>query len=158
MSYLSTPFFPKTQMQLDNISTRQYQNSIQCLMKLVRCYGIRVLYIGFCVNALRETVYLGTYFCCYKGMRAVFIQRSLPLQAAVPVAGGLAGSIGWLSSFPLDCIRAWVKGQTVSIGSRRVPRKNAVAICKSLLTQRGLIGLYSGVTPSIIRSYLVSGV
>jgi solute carrier family 25 carnitine/acylcarnitine transporter 20/29 len=112
-------------------------------MTLVRCYGIRVLYSGFCVNALRETVYLGTYFCCYEGMRAGFIEQSLPLQVAVPIAGGLAGFIGWLSSFPLDCIRAWVQGQTVSIESRGVPRKNAVAMCKSLLTERGLIGLYS---------------
>lgn len=145
-------------MQLDNVTRRQYRNSIQCLMSLLRVNGVKVLYTGFCVNTLRETVYLGTYFYCYEGIRALLIERSFSLKTAVPIAGGLAGSIGWLSSFPLDCIRARVQGQTDHLGNRGAPRKTALEIAKSLWKERGIIGLYSGVTPSIIRAFLVSGV
>jgi solute carrier family 25 carnitine/acylcarnitine transporter 20/29 len=147
-------------MQLDNVSRRQYHNSLQCLRSLLRTDGATVLYTGFGVNAMRETVYLGTYFCCYEGMRELLIDHCFSLQYAVPLAGGLAGSIGWLVSFPLDCIRARVQGQgqLTLLGNSEVHRKTAFEIAKLLWKERGVVGLYAGVTPSIIRAFLVSGV
>lgn len=131
---------------------------MQCLRSLLRADGAKILYTGFGVNAMRETVYLGTYFCCYEGMRELLIENSYSLKYAVPLAGGLAGSIGWLVSFPLDCIRARVQGQLALLGSRNTHRKTAFEIAKLLWKERGVVGLYSGVTPSIIRAFLVSGV
>lgn len=147
----------QTQMQVDNISRRQYRNSLQCLTMLLRDNGIKVLYTGLSVNTLREAVFLGSYFCCYEGICESLIQRSLPLQIAIPTAGGISGAIGWLCSFPLDCIRARIQGQIV-LNAGNVQKKTVVAIAESLLKERGFMGLYSGVTPSIIRAFLVSGV
>jgi len=125
----------------------------------LRSNGAKVLYTGFGVNASRETLYLGTYFCCYEGMREVLIQQSFSVKTAVPIAGGIAGSIGWLVSFPFDCVRARVQGQIGLLDySSNVQRKTAFQIAASLLKERGLVGFYSGVTPSVIRAFLVSGV
>lgn len=144
----------QTQMQVDNISRKQYRNSLQCFRVLLKENGVKVLYTGLSVNTLREAVFLGSYFCCYEGICESLIRNSFPTPVAVPIAGGLAGALGWLCSFPLDCIRARVQGQTIA----QERRKNAVAIAESLLKERGLVGLYSGVTPSIVRAFLVSGV
>lgn len=147
----------QTQMQVDNISRKQYRNSLHCFRILLKENGVKILYTGLSVNTLREAVFLGSYFCCYEGICASLIRNSFPAPVAVPTAGGLAGALGWLCSFPLDCIRARVQGQTI-VQARNVRRKTAVAIAESLLNERGLIGLYSGVTPSIVRAFLVSGV
>jgi solute carrier family 25 carnitine/acylcarnitine transporter 20/29 len=147
-------------MQLDNISRRQYHNSLHCLSTLLRDNGVKVLYTGFGINTFREIVYLGSYFFCYEGIRETLIQNSCSLQIAVPAAGGLAGSIGWLFSFPLDFVRARVHGQSFISGDHTCNRRKqtAITIAESLFKQKGIIGLYSGVTPSIIRAFLVSGV
>jgi hypothetical protein len=124
---------------------------------LLKENGVKVFYTGLSVNTMREAVFLGSYFCCYEGICESLIQNSFPAPVAVPTAGGLAGALGWLCSFPLDCIRARVQGQAI-VQARNVQRKTAVAIAESLFRERGLIGLYSGVTPSIVRAFLVSGV
>jgi solute carrier family 25 carnitine/acylcarnitine transporter 20/29 len=146
-------------MQLDNISRRQYHNSLHCLSILLKDNGVKVLYTGFSVNTLREVVYLGSYFWCYEGVRESLIKQSFSLKIAVPIAGGLAGSLGWLISFPLDSVRARVQGQTLMLGHHQFPKKQtAVELASTFLKERGVTGLYSGVTPSIIRAFVVSGV
>lgn len=140
----------KTQMQLDNVSSRKYTGSWNCVQSLVRSHGLPVLYTGHVINTLREATFLGTYFYCYEGLREG-IMLLLPTQVAVPVAGGCAGAISWLVSFPLDCVRAGVQGQNLDAGTK------SWQVFTNLMKERGIRGLYSGVTPSIVRAFLVSG-
>jgi hypothetical protein len=93
---------------------------------------------------------------------------------AIPVAGGLSGAVAWVISFPLDCIRAGVQGQDLwrivpaaSSSSSSTTSTSTTATTPSPLTARqvyaqliatrGIAGLYAGVTPSLIRAFLVSG-
>lgn len=146
-------------MQLDNISRRQYHNSLHCLSILLKENGASALYTGFSVNTLREVVYLGSYFWCYEGIRETLIKQSFSLKLAVPIAGGFAGALGWLFSFPLDSVRARVQGQTLMLGHHQCFKsQTAIELASTLLRESGVTGLYSGVTPSIIRAFLVSGV
>jgi solute carrier family 25 carnitine/acylcarnitine transporter 20/29 len=62
-------------------------------------------------------------------------------------------TVGWFCSFPLDCVRARVQGQEVT-GSFK--RRSAMEIAEHLIRRKGIIGFYSGVTPSIVRAFLVS--
>jgi len=148
--------FIKTQMQLDNVSKRQYRSSFNCLISLANSNGISVIYTGFTVNMIREMSFLSTYFYMYEGLRETLLKNAgLSSQLAVPVAGGLSGAMGWFISFPLDCIRAGVQGQSMSVPYRE--RQGAVKVMRALLRDKGVSGLYSGVTPSIARAFLVSG-
>lgn len=156
----------KTQMQMDNIQKKQFKGSLHCLKTLVQTQGPSVIYTGHVVNTIREGVFLGTYFFVYEGFREMLFQtaqaatsaenNSAPAHPkwAIPLSGGLAGSIAWFVSFPLDCIRAGVQGQPLQTG---VNRKVSLDIMKDLLNTRGIRGLYKGVTPSIVRAFLVSG-
>jgi solute carrier family 25 carnitine/acylcarnitine transporter 20/29 len=139
-------------MQLDNITKKEYQTSFHCVKTLVQSHGPRIVYTGHVINTIREATFIGNYFFVYEGMREFLIQSSpLSVQVAVPVSGGFAGAISWFISFPLDCVRAGVQGQPLP------PRKSAYHVFSTLVTERGLKGLYSGASASIARAFLVSG-
>jgi len=158
----------KTQMQLDNVKAQtqpqrqQFTSSWNCFTTLIRTNGFQIVYTGHVVNTIREMTFLGPYFFLYEGFRETFLHLNdnststttsihLNHKVAVPVAGGLAGASSWFISFPLDCIRAGVQGQTLP------PTKGAIQVCKELVQTRGIRGLYAGSSASIARAFLVSG-
>lgn len=165
--------FTKTQMQLDNLKkVKEYNGSWHCFTSLIKKHGIRVIYTGHAVNTIREMTFIGPYFFFYEGLRESFLRRqnqirehyqttnneSFSLMAiatspkiAILVAGGLSGALSWTISFPLDCIRAGVQGQSMP------PKKGAFRVLKELLQTRGVAGLYAGSSASIARAFLVSG-
>mmetsp|Transcript_2207 Transcript_2207/g.2648 ORF Transcript_2207/g.2648 Transcript_2207/m.2648 type:complete len:322 (-) Transcript_2207:14-979(-) len=156
----------KTQMQLDNVMEKRYKGSLDCMKTLIQEHGFKVIYTGHAVNTVREGVFLGTYFYTYEGTRMVlqnvfhdpsYISPTLDgnKKAAawtIPFAGGISGAWAWFVSFPLDCIKAGVQGQSLSSPNR----KKSMQVFKELIQTKGWKGLYSGVTPSIMRAFIVS--
>jgi solute carrier family 25 (mitochondrial carnitine/acylcarnitine transporter), member 20/29 len=81
-----------------------------------------------------------------------------PHQLAIPLAGGIAGASSWAVSFPLDCVRAGVQGQTTTTTAASTSGgRGALTVFRDLIQRHGLAGLYQGVGPSIARAFLVSG-
>ena len=158
-SAVSTPeHMMKTQMQIDN--TRKggaiFKNgAFDAAAQIVRARGFGALYVGHASNTLREGVFLGVYFSSYEAAR-----RALPeSKASIPIAGGLAGALGWVISYPLDCIKANIQGAAFTDGAAATARSSPSILTagKHILAQRGISGLYSGLKPSLIRAFLVSG-
>ena len=150
----------KTQMQLDNVNKLgggvRYKNSFDCLAKLVRANSMFALYHGHLVNTFRECVFLGSYFFLYEGLKTSFIYNfDMNAKVSVPIAGGISGALSWFVSFPLDCIRAGVQSQDLSM--KNANRRRGIAVAMNLYQTKGFMGLYAGITPSIIRAFLVSG-
>jgi solute carrier family 25 carnitine/acylcarnitine transporter 20/29 len=86
-SLVSTPFeLVKTQLQVDNVSTKRYTSSLHAARTIARECGPRALYLGHGVNTTREVLFLGAYFGMYEHSKAFFVQ-SFPASIAVPVAG-----------------------------------------------------------------------
>jgi len=153
----------KTQMQIDRAlsqEARKYASSLDCLCRISRLesglFPGSLLYSGHVINTFREMSFLFTYFFVYEGLR--FEMSRYSRQAphipwwVVPVSGGCAGSLAWAVSFPLDCVRAVVQGR-----SNLVIPLSAWHTFNRLLFEKGIRGLYSGVQPSIMRAFLVSG-
>ena len=108
------------------------------------------------MNTAREGVFLASYFYTYEGLREIFIHKmNIAPQIAVPISGGMSGALAWFVSFPLDCIKAGIQGQKIEKGV--APKVNGFQVAKSLWETKGLKGLYSGVTPTLVRAFLVSG-
>ncbi|EED94392.1 predicted protein [Thalassiosira pseudonana CCMP1335] len=151
--------FLKTQMQLDNIQMNgRFRSSFQCAKTLVSSHGVPILYTGHVINTVREAAFVGTYFFCYEGYKGEFKSNndtSYASSLAIPMAGGFAGATAWAFTFPLDCVRAGVQGQPIS--TTHVQKQGAIHTLRHLLQTKGLMGLYSGVGPSIARAFLVSG-
>lgn len=154
-SSVSTPFeLVKTQMQLDRSEATKKLGSIHNAYRILRAHGISSLYTGHMINTLREMVFLATYFTTYENCKAWFVTSELlPLPIAIATSGGISGALGWLISFPLDNIKSNIQGSSLSNPSTRLP---AIQIAKHILATKGLVGLYSGIAPSILRAFLVS--
>jgi len=147
----------KTQMQLDNVNEKRFRSSWNCVTTLVKEHGVLVLYTGHGINTAREGVFLATYFYIYEGLREFLLPR-IGTTTAVPIAGGLSGATAWFVSFPLDCIRARVQGKSLLVKNKTLTKTmNAFSVTRDIMVNRGFLALYSGVTPSIVRAFLVSG-
>jgi hypothetical protein len=165
-SLISTPFeFIKIQMQLDvknsYPSSPKFKSSLHCANTIGKEYGYTTLYTAHGVNTLREILFLSTYFMMYEHIKQ-FISNSVNSSSksfintiAIPIAGGLSGSIGWFISFPLDCVKANIQGNS-NFKSNIKDKKPAFKVSLELIKTKGIMGLYSGLAPSIIRAFIVS--
>ena len=106
------------------------------------------------VNTAREGLFLASYFFSYEALRECFIQTfHVSTEIAVPISGGISGAFAWFVSFPLDCVKAGIQSQAFE----KDIKPKAKDVAKSLWRTKGIRGLYSGVTPTLIRAFLVSG-
>ena len=160
-STISTPeHMLKTQLQLDNSrpSPLYSRGVYQAFRSFVRSNGFSALYVGHRSNTVRESVFLGVYFSVYETLKGdVSVVDIFGDKLAVPVAGGTAGMAGWIVSLPLDCIKATVMGNFNKNVEGRLQPTGILTVGRMILEKRGVAGLYSGMTPSLIRAFLVSG-
>mmetsp|Transcript_19831 Transcript_19831/g.28214 ORF Transcript_19831/g.28214 Transcript_19831/m.28214 type:complete len:133 (+) Transcript_19831:77-475(+) len=130
-------------MQLKNISKKRYRNSLHCASTLWRSNGPRVLYTGLGVNTVGEIVFLGTYFYCYEGLLEFFLlHQNVSYQIVILIAGGMAGSLGWLCSVPLHNVRrVQVQEQVIlpTNNNNKTIQQKTFAIAKSLWKQKGFV-------------------
>lgn len=165
-SIISTPFeFIKIQMQLDvknsYPSSPKFKNSLNCANTIGKEYGYTILYTAGGVNTFREIVFLSTYFMIYEHIKQLIANsfnrcsKSFMNTIAIPIAGGLSGSIGWFISFPLDCVKANIQGNT-NYKINIKDKKSALKVGLELIKTKGIKGLYSGLVPSIVRAFIVS--
>lgn len=153
-SFVSTPFeLLKTQMVM---RPHDYPNAnfLQTARSIVCTHGARSLYRAHLLNFARESIFLATYFTSYEHIKGLS-EFYIPATVAIPVAGGLAGAAAWFVSYPLDLIKGNLQSQSLS-EARSAKRLRFWDLAKDLIRSRGIVGFYSGVTPSIIRAFLVS--
>ena len=149
---ISTPFeLIKIQMQLETLSKSFHgRNSFFAVKEIIKNYGFQRLYRGHSINTIREMVFLGTYFFTYEHSKHLLLPY-FPVILSIGISGGMSGAIGWLVSFPLDCIKANIQGAPI----HSMP-SSSLSIASNLLKTKGISGLYSGVGASVSRAFIVS--
>ncbi|KAG4416180.1 hypothetical protein IFR04_010699 [Cadophora malorum] len=151
---------------------------------ILRREGVRGLYFGGVVTALRDSVGYGFYFWSYeittrlmeKKMRErggeVVRGDGLGEAAKVLLCGGLAGVVTWASIFPLDVIKTRVQTQqyqqlplpTAAEGapllaaeSQAVPRKvGAIEIARNAYRTEGAGVFFRGLGVCSFRAFIVN--
>lgn len=131
--------------------------------------GIRGLYFGGLVTALRDSIGYGFYFWSYE-----LAIRNWPQPEAgkrpsikdeapkVMLCGGLAGIVTWASVFPLDVIKTRLQTQDAGPNSgtaqgRTQPgRKGTWLIAKEMFHANGLRPFFRGLTVCSIRAFIVN--
>ncbi len=144
-------------------------------LEIFRRRGLKGFYRGFFPTAMRETGF-GAYFGVYEATLMYFSSPSEPLphspqdrspllsEAAQPqshtkprshsypvllLAGGLAGAMSWIVTFPFDVIKTRVQS-TLSPGSDN-PYRNTLSTIVHSYRQEGLRVFFHGLTPTLIR-------
>ncbi|KAI0127364.1 solute carrier family 25 member 45 [Xylariales sp. AK1849] len=139
--------------------------------KVVRSEGVRGLYFGGVVTALRDSIGYGFYFWSYElstQFMASATRDESPTQnaARVLLCGGLAGVVTWASIFPLDVIKTRVQAQTFASDTRPLlespirpyRRLGAVDMAKEAYKEGGARVFFRGLTICSIRAFIVNAV
>ena len=151
-------------------------SSWQIAKELVRNEGVRGLYFGGVVTALRDSVGYGFYFWSYELSSRMMKSRmgygnsdSTAQEAAkVVLCGGLAGIVTWASIFPLDVIKTRV--QTQIMGNERTPligtegvvnragqtRLGALELAKNAYRTEGMSVFFRGLGICSLRAFIVN--
>ncbi|KAI0165093.1 solute carrier family 25 member 45 [Hypoxylon sp. FL1284] len=141
--------------------------------QVFKAEGVRGLYVGGLVTALRDSIGYGFYFWSYelssrwvesnRQDRSAFSQDA----AKVLLCGGLAGVVTWASVFPLDVIKTRVQAQTFdatttpllgSSGSSAQKRLGAVQVARYAYREGGVGVFFRGLTVCSVRAFIVNAV
>ncbi|KAF9012871.1 mitochondrial carrier [Hymenopellis radicata] len=150
-------------------------------MSIIRTHGIRGMYRGMPVTALRDCGY-GAYFWAYEATCRYFTtptleapadeiqlllkevdgeMRSVPGWAVMMLAGGLAGIAGWMTTFPLDVVKTRMQGHSPDIPTSITPLLSRPyktiwsTIVHSYKTE-GVGVFFRGLAPTLIRAIPVN--
>lgn len=150
--------------------------------EILRTEGVRGLYFGGVVTALRDSIGYGFYFWSYELSTRILEQRfredgkagGMGQEAAkVLLCGGLAGVVTWASIFPLDVIKTRVQTHTLPLaGGESSPllgtaangrdgaerRKGALEIAKLAYNNEGAGVFFKGLMVCSIRAFMVNAV
>ncbi|KAH8167788.1 hypothetical protein CIB48_g471 [Xylaria polymorpha] len=163
-------------------TTRTYAPSsswgIACAV--LRAEGVRGLYRGGVVTALRDSIGYGFYFGAYKLSERIISAKLaswsasagngsgngeewMQKTAGVLLGGGIAGVVSWASIYPLDLIKTLVQSQppldTAAVPLlRTADRKGATQIAKELYREKGMLVFFQGLGLCSLRAFVVNAV
>ena len=152
----------RLQLQSTSCATSQsasiHRGPISVAKNILKTEGLRGLYRGYSITALRDAPAHGFYFWTYEYMREQLHpgcrksgQESLRTML---IAGGLAGVASWVGSYPLDVVKTRLQAQ-----SPTSPQKyNGIIDClHKSVKQEGYGVLWRGLGTAVARAFVVNG-
>ncbi len=153
-------------------------SSLDVAKRVVKLEGLRGLYSGGTVTALRDSIGYGFYFWSYQLATDLWQspERDDPPSfrneaPKVLICGGLAGIATWASIFPLDVIKTRVQTQTLEAVSSTSPllgqdslplhqrqHVGAWQIAKNAYKAQGMRVFFSGFGVCCARAFIVNAV
>ncbi len=141
----------------------------------MRRYGVRGLYYGGGVTALRDGIGYGWYFWSYELARRILLGRRThdpfgEIRAVdVLFAGGIAGVVTWVSIYPLDVVKTRLQTRGAGTGAEaesrpliagRHAKRNveSVEVARDIWRENGLRGFYRGVGVCSLRAFVVNAI
>lgn len=119
--------------------------------------GLRGIYRGFVITVLRDAPSHAVYFLTYEYSREQLHpgcrrsgQESL---GTMLTAGGIAGVVSWIGSYPLDVIKTRLQAQTPS--SMRY--KGMLDCIRKSIREEGHLVLWKGIGTTLGRAFIVNG-
>lgn len=153
-SVITSPMeLTKTRMQLQSHLpvASQFRGPLDCMRQIHRTEGIRGIFRGFGITAVRDVPGFASYFVLYELMI-----RTSPCPGALHTltAGGMAGMLSWVLSCPIDVVKTRLQAD-----SGATARYNGIKDCvvKSYQSE-GLSFLTKGMTSTLIRAFIMNAV
>ncbi|XP_022714968.1 mitochondrial arginine transporter BAC2-like [Durio zibethinus] len=147
----------KIRLQLQK-SASSHTGPITVAKSILKTEGLRGLYRGFTITALRDAPCHGFYFWTYEYMREQLHpgcrKSSQERLTTMLIAGGLAGVASWVCCYPLDVVKTRLQAQSPSS-----PQKyNGIIDClHKSVKQDGYGVLWRGLGTAVARAFVVNG-
>lgn len=150
----------KTRMQMQGTgekksSRKLYKNSLDCLARIYKREGLWGVNRGMVTTLIRETPGFGFYFLSYD-----VLTRSLGCEPndryMIPkllFAGGMAGIVSWISTYPVDVIKSRLQADGVG----GVNQYSSIADCvRQSIRKEGYMVFTRGLTSTLLRAFPVN--
>ncbi|XP_034242765.1 mitochondrial basic amino acids transporter-like [Thrips palmi] len=125
----------------------QYTGPVDCLQQVWRSEGVRGVFRGFWPTLAREVPAFSVYFASYEWMTRGDVQ--VPTWRLL-LAGGMAGTISWVITYPVDVVKSRVQAD----GANGSPRYQGALHCLRVsLSAEGPAFLFRGLSSTILRAF-----
>lgn len=142
---------------------RHRRGPVEMARDILRREGLRGVYRGLTVTALRDAPAHGVYFWTYERARERLHPGCRRQDAAgedeglgtMLVSGGLAGVASWVCCYPLDVVKSRLQAQGASAAA---PRYRGVVDCfRRSVREEGFPVLWRGLGTAVARAFVVNG-
>lgn len=153
-SFLSSPIEHvriRLQTQKSTGTSREFKGPIDCIKKLVKQ---RSLMRGLPVMMLRAGHGLGCYFLVYEVMIQHELKKKGILRSDLPAwklcsFGAIAGTVLWISIYPLDVIKSVIQTDKLH---NPVFKNSMIKVAKNLYIKEGAGAFFKGFVPTLLRA------
>lgn len=137
---------------------RVYNGLLASVRDITRHEGPAGFFRGLSAGIGQIVPYMGFFFALYEGLKPPLAIVHLPFGSGDAVAGVMASVLSKSVVFPLDTVRKrlQVQGPTRSkyVGGTRIPvyEQGVLSTIKMILRKEGTLGLYRGLTVSLVKA------
>lgn len=147
--FAQSAFCSPMELAKTRIQLLGHGSPIQCLRDIHKIEGIRGVFKGLGITVCREIPGFSTYFVSYE----LLTRSSDNTPVSTPrmlLAGGLAGTVSWVLTYPIDVIKSRLQAD----GMMGQPRYNGALDClKKSISAEGYSFLTRGLTSTILRAF-----
>lgn len=137
---------------------QKYHGSVDAGIQIYKKYGIRGLYLGFNTTLFREVIALSEYFGCYElAMRVSSPDGDDSSKTPIFVsflAGGTAGAVSWMFSYPIDYVKTVYQSQSLE----DIKYRSGLDCARQKYREEGIRTFFKGLGVTMLRSFPVNGV
>lgn len=137
---------------LQTQKTNTYKGPVDAIKQIKNSYGLRGLFRGAGITAIREAQAYGIWFLTYEflmNQASKKVSRQEIPTWKLLMFGGLAGEALWLASYPVDVIKTQI--QSDKFGSARKYNGAWDAVKKTYVAS-GIKGFWKGIAPTLLRA------
>ncbi|XP_032107980.1 solute carrier family 25 member 41 [Sapajus apella] len=138
--------------------TGQYKGLLDCARQILEQEGTRALYRGYLPNMLGIIPYACTDLAVYEMLRCFWLKSGRDMgdpSGLVSLSSvTLSTTCGQMASYPLTLVRTRMQAQDTVEGSNPTMR----AVFQRILAQQGWLGLYRGMTPTLLKVLPAGGI
>lgn len=155
----------KLQMQFENKQNAKYKGVLDCITQEYRSQGIRGLFTGFVITALRDIPGYAAQFSSYTYSKQLFTKWNdserrlkIPYIIETLISGGIGGFFCWLVSYPQDTVKTYLQSNSGSGSSKLIFRPRyfdggIIECSKYIYLNFGHMGFWRGFGVCTIRAF-----
>lgn len=149
-SFLNSPMeLVKIRMQVSGDN----RSAINVGKEIYNREGVRGVFRGLTTTIAREIPAFVTYFATYECLTRTSDDSPVSTMTML-VAGGTAGVVSWMISYPVDIIKSRIQMDGMN-GQPRI-YKNAIDCLKRSVAHEGYGFLFKGLAPTLVRAFPVN--